>query len=167
MATTAKAVLALLVLAAVQATPRAQTPEPKQNRTFPAQTTPPNPQSPPPAGAPRPNPDAAGIYHGGDGVTPSKLIYSVEPEFSDSARKRKITGICKVLLIVNSDGTVREAHVTTSIADSYVNKKDRAAALSLDENCIKTVKQYKFEPAIFQGKPVPVELHVEIGFMAY
>jgi hypothetical protein len=39
----------------------------------------------PPKPTSRPNPDASGIYHPGDGVTVPKLIYSVEPEFSEKA----------------------------------------------------------------------------------
>ncbi|MBB5338712.1 hypothetical protein [Tunturiibacter gelidoferens] len=37
-----------------------------------------------------PNPDFFGIYHAGDGVTPPKLIFSVEPEFSEKARRRRL-----------------------------------------------------------------------------
>src|ERR1700760_2891697 len=43
-----------------------------------------------------PNPDRFGIYHAGDGVTPPKLLLTVEPEFSEKARKRKAGGNCLV-----------------------------------------------------------------------
>ncbi|HEX4576410.1 MAG TPA: energy transducer TonB [Edaphobacter sp.] len=118
---------------------------------------------------PRPNPDASGKYHVGDGVTAPKLIYSVEPEFSEKARKQKIAGNCVVSMTVGSDGKVSDVHVVTSIADSLdkPDKKDRAAALSLDEKAVKAAQQYRFEPATFQGKPVPVELKVGINFQIF
>jgi len=48
-----------------------------------------------------------------------------------------------------------------------VSKKQRPIALAHDENAIKAVKEYRFEPAEFQGKPVPVETTVEINYRIY
>jgi outer membrane biosynthesis protein TonB len=39
--------------------------------------------------------------------------------------------------------------------------------LGLDENAIKVVKEYRFEPAKFEGKPVPVETTIEIDYRIY
>ena len=115
-------------------------------------------------GRPRPNPDAAGIYRVGDGVTAPKLIYSVEPEFSEKARKRKIAGATTSLsFIVKTDGHVRDVHVLKSCADAFTGKKDREAALTLDQEAIKATSQYRFEPAQYKGKPVAVESSVEIS----
>ena len=116
--------------------------------------------------APRPNPDASGKYHIGDGVSAPKLIYSVEPEYSERARKEKLNGTCDVALTVDVDGTPKGVHLTRSIADN-VSKKLHTAAMELDENCIKTVEKYRFRPAIFQGKPVPVEIKTEVNFEVF
>jgi TonB family protein len=120
-----------------------------------------------PKSAPRPNPNADGIYHVGDGVTAPKLIYSVEPEFSEKARKLKISGNITVQLIVGTDGHVRDAHIIKSCAEKITNKKDHEAALQLDQQAMEAARQYRFEPAIFQGKPVPAELNVEINFQIF
>jgi periplasmic protein TonB len=48
-----------------------------------------------------------------------------------------------------------------------VSKKLRPIALGLDENAVKAVKEYRFEPAEFKGKPVPVETTVEISCHIY
>jgi outer membrane biosynthesis protein TonB len=118
---------------------------------------------------PKPNPDASGKYHVGDGVTAPILIYSVEPEFSEQARKQKIAGSCVVSMTVGTDGKVSDVRVVSSIADSLSkpDKKDRAAALSLDEKAVEAVQQYRFKPATFQGKPVPVDLKVGISFQVF
>ena len=116
--------------------------------------------------APRPNPGASGKYHVGDGVSAPQVIYSVDPEFTDKARKKKLGGTCIVGLLVDATGAPQDVHIVKSAAES-VPPKLRSAALSLDENAIKAVKQYKFKPAMYQGKAVPVETSVEIAYRIY
>jgi TonB family protein len=113
-----------------------------------------------------PDPDFFGIYHAGDGVTPPKLIFSVEPEFSEKARKKKIGGDCVVSLIVTTNGTATDIHVAKSIADT-VAAKQREAALELDQNAVKVVAQYRFTPATYRGTPVPYRLNVEVNYMIF
>ncbi len=38
--------------------------------------------------SPRPNPDASGKYHPGDGVSAPKLLFAPDPEFTDQARHK-------------------------------------------------------------------------------
>jgi TonB family protein len=113
-----------------------------------------------------PNPDFFGIYHAGDGVTPPKLIFSVEPEFSEKARKKKIRGDCLVSLIVATDGTATDIHVAKSIADT-VPAKQREAALELDQNAVKVVSQYRFTPATYRGTSVPYRMTVEVNYQIF
>jgi TonB family protein len=114
----------------------------------------------------RPNPDSSGIYHAGDGVTAPKLLYAVEPEFSEIARRKKIHGNCRVSLVVGTDGNTQNVRVIRSIAED-VPEKLRPAAASLDEEALKVVKQYRFAPATFKGKPVPYETTVEVNFQIF
>jgi len=125
------------------------------------------PSAPTPQKEVETNPDPEGIYHPSKEVTVPKLIYSVEPEFSEQARKRKLTGATTVKFIVNADGTVRDPHVTKSAADRFTNNKDRAAAASLDEKALQAVSKYRFEPARFQGKPVSCWLTTEVDFQIF
>jgi TonB family protein len=113
---------------------------------------------------PQSNPDASGIYHAGEGVIGPKLISSSVPEFSDKARKRKLSGSITLQLVVGVDGHVDKIQVIKSAADGLTTKKDRAAAHTLDQKAIEAVSQYRFEPGTFQGKPVPAELPVTMTF---
>jgi len=115
---------------------------------------------------PRPNPDSFGIYHAGAGVTPPKIIFTVEPEFSEKARKKKISGNCVVSLIVATNGTATDIHVVRSIADT-VPIKQHEAALELDQNAVKVVSQYRFTPATYRGTPVPYRLNVEVNYQIF
>jgi TonB family protein len=114
----------------------------------------------------RPNPDASGKYHIGDGVSAPQVIYSVDAEFTDKARKKKLSGTCIVGLLVDATGMPQDVHIVKSAAESAAPKL-RSAAQSLDEKSIEAVKQYKFKPAMFQGKAVPVETTVEIAYRIY
>ena len=124
----------------------------------------PDPQSNPKPSLP--NPDFFGIYHAGDGVTPPKLVLSAEPEFSEKARKKKISGNCVVSLIVATNGTATDIHVVRSIADT-VPIKQHEAALELDQNAVKVVSQYRFTPATYRGTPVPYRLNVEVNYQIF
>jgi TonB family protein len=114
----------------------------------------------------RPNPDASGVYHTGDGVSPPQLTYSVDPEFSDKARRKKLGGTCILGLVVDSRGVPQDVHITRSLAEG-VPPKLHSAAQSLDAKAVEAVKQYKFKPAMYQGRAVPYETTVEITFRIY
>ena len=81
--------------------------------------------------------------------------YSPEPEFSDQARKAGYEGVCTLKLIVEPDGHTSHIRMTSSLG------------MGLDEKAIEAVKRWKFEPALQDGKPVPVEITVEVSFRIY
>jgi protein TonB len=87
------------------------------------------------------------------------------------ARMRKALGIALVSLIVDPNGNPRDVHIARSVADS-LDKKHRdqkylAAAEMLDQKAVDAVKQYKFTPAMRDGKPVAVVMNVEVNFQTY
>ena len=102
----------------------------------------------------------------GDGVSAPRLVFAPDPEFTDKARRKKLGGMLVVSLTVDAAGKPQDIRILRSLAEG-VSKKLRPAALSLDENAVKVVREYRFEPAEFQGKPVPVEITVEINYRIY
>jgi hypothetical protein len=56
------------------------------------------------AASPRPNPDASGKYHLGDGVSAPKLLFAPDPEFTDQARRKRAGGTVVVALTVDAEG---------------------------------------------------------------
>ena len=96
-----------------------------------------------------------GVYHIGGGVRPPSVIYSVDPEFSEEARKAKFSGNVLVDLIVDENGL--PSHVRVA----------RGVGMGLDEKAVEAVRQYKFKPATKDGKPVKVELTVEVNFQIF
>ena len=100
------------------------------------------------------------------GITPPKVLHYAYPEFSEEARRKKVGGVVGVVLTVDEAGNPQNVQVFKSLADK-VDPKNRKAALSLDQQAINAVKKYKFSPATSQGKPVPVELHVDVNFQIF
>jgi protein TonB len=91
----------------------------------------------------------------GGGVSAPILIYSVEPEFSEEARKAKVAGNVLVNLWVDQQGNPSHVHVI------------RGVGMGLDEKAAEAVRQYRFKPAMENGKPVLVELNVEVNFQIF
>ena len=148
--------------AAQPAQPVAQTTRPPAP-TAPSATT---PDQAAPAKPPCRNPDESGNYHVGCGVTAPKITYKQEPNFSEEAKKQKIGGFTLLSLTVDAEGHPVDIHVVRSSADR-VDNVHRAVALTLDQAAIDAVKKYRFTPATYQGKSVPVVLYVEIDFNIY
>ncbi len=96
-----------------------------------------------------------GVYRPGNGVSEPQLVYSIEPEFSDEARKAHYEGTVLVQIIVGPDGLPHNVKVV------------RQLGMGLDEKAVEAVKQYKFKPGLKDGKPVPVIMTVEVTFHIY
>jgi protein TonB len=111
-----------------------------------------------------PQPDANGIYHTGNGIGVPQCIHKALPETTEEARKRKTSGVAIVRIVVEPDGTVGSAQIIKSVAEAYKNKEDHDAALTLDAKAVDAARLYRFEPTIVKGKPVALELKIEINF---
>ena len=96
-----------------------------------------------------------GLYHVGGSVRAPVVIYQVDPEFSEEARKAKFSGNVQVALIVDERGLPSHVRV------------ERGVGMGLDEKAVEAVRQYKFKPAMQGGKPVPVEIYVEVNFQIF
>jgi TonB family protein len=108
--------------------------------------------------------DADGTYHVGNGVTPPILVYSVDTEFSDAARRKKLQGTTTLGMKVGTDGLPKDVHVVRSAAEDFTKPKDRKAAATLDEKAVEAARQYRFKPGTYQGKPVPTAVRIEVNF---
>ncbi len=130
-------------------------------------TQPPDGPKPQPTSSYRPNPDEHGIYHKGEGVTGPTVIYSVEPEFSGQARKRKVIADVTVELVVDIDGHAHDVHAIKSEGRPHTTLEEREAIRSLEAKAVEAVSHYRFNPATFKGKPVPYRLTIEVNFQAF
>jgi TonB family protein len=91
-------------------------------------------------------------YLPGNGVIAPRAIYSPEPDYSDEARQTKHQGVVTLLAIVGTDGRPRQIQVARSLG------------MGLDEKAVEAVRQWKFEPGMRDGRPVAVQICVEVDF---
>jgi len=94
----------------------------------------------------------SGAMNIGGEVSGPSVIYKVTPEFSEEARKAKFTGVVLVGLIVDERGMPQNVHVI------------RGVGMGLDEKAVEAVKQFRFKPGKFKGKPVATHLNFELSF---
>jgi len=101
------------------------------------------------------NPTAERTFRPGKGLTPPKLIYNREPQFSDEARMAKYQGTTVLKIAVDQTGVVGKVRIT------------RPVGCGLDRRAVETVKMWKFNPAQRDGEPVDAEIAVEVSFHLY
>jgi TonB family protein len=96
-----------------------------------------------------------GVFRVGGGVSAPRALDTPDPEYSEEARKAKYQGTCVLWLIVGPDGKPRDIKVA------------RALGMGLDQKAIEAVRNWKFEPAMKDGRPVAVQINVEVNFRLY
>jgi protein TonB len=95
------------------------------------------------------------VYKVGEGASAPVPIYSPDPKYSKEARHAKYQGICVLWLVVGTDGRPRNIRVS------------RTLGYGLDEKAIEAVRKWRFKPATKDGKPVAVEVSVQVNFHLY
>jgi len=96
-----------------------------------------------------------GVYKVGGGISAPQPIATPDPEYTEAARQAKTQGTCVLWMIVDTEGHPRNIRVV------------RGLGFGLDAKAIEAVKQWKFAPAMKDGKPVNVQISVEVGFRLY
>jgi protein TonB len=93
-----------------------------------------------------------GVYRVGGGVSQPAVIFKVDPEYSEEARKAKYSGTVVLAVIVDTEGKAREIHVSKSLG------------MGLDEKAIEAVEKWKFKPGMKGGQAVNVRATIEVNF---
>jgi len=96
----------------------------------------------------------AGAYRPGGGVITPSLIRQVVPVYTAEGLRARIEGSVEIELVVNADGSVGDARVTKSLDSKF----------GLDVKALDAVKQWKYLPALLNGKPVPCLVSVTVPF---
>jgi periplasmic protein TonB len=96
-----------------------------------------------------------GVFKVGGGISAPQAISTPDPEYTEEARNAKTQGTCVLWLIVDQQGNPRDIRVV------------RGLGFGLDARAIDAVKQWRFQPALKDGRPVNVQISVEVGFKLY
>lgn len=93
-------------------------------------------------------------YLPGNGVSTPRLIREVKPSYTGEAMRARIQGTVRLQAIVLPDGSVGNARVVRSLDGTF----------GLDDEALKAIKQWRFEPGRREGRAVPIVIEVELTF---
>jgi TonB family protein len=96
-----------------------------------------------------------GVYKVGGGISAPQAISAPDPEYTEEARRAKTQGTCILWLIVDAAGKPRDVKVV------------RGLGYGLDAKALEAVRQWRFQPSLKDGKPVDVQISVEVAFHLY
>jgi protein TonB len=94
----------------------------------------------------------SGIAKLAGAVSQPVLIYKIEPEYSDEARKAKLQGDVFLRIEVDARGAAQNIVVSHGLG------------LGLDERAIDAVRRWRFRPGYSNGKPVPTAALIQVTF---
>ncbi len=96
-----------------------------------------------------------GAFRAGGGVSRPSLIYKVEPEYSEVARRLHAEGVVLLYVVVQRDGTAQNIRVLKSVG------------YGLDQKAIDAVQRWRFKPGMKEGNPVAVEAQIDVNFSLF
>ncbi len=93
-----------------------------------------------------------GAYKVGNGVLPPKVLYKVDPDYTQEDKDAKVEGPVVLQMVVTAEGTADQIKVIKSLSPG------------LDQKAIEALEKWTFQPGTKDGKAVPVYATVEINF---
>jgi outer membrane biosynthesis protein TonB len=97
-------------------------------------------------------PSDSSVLHQNQVDKKASLVTAIDPPSNEYAQNYGVTGMALYHVVVGPDGKPGEIAVGHPIG------------FGLDENAVETLKKATFEPAIKDGKPVPVVLNLVVQF---
>jgi TonB family protein len=83
---------------------------------------------------------------------PPRLVHHVDPIVPPNSRAHRFRKVIRIQLTIQTDGVPRDLKVTEGATDD------------LNESALEAVRQWRFQPATRDDKPVEVTVVVEVSF---
>jgi len=84
---------------------------------------------------------------------PPAPVHQASPRYPDTARREGLSGTAHVSLVVDETGGIRSVEIARSSGHA-----------DLDEAALAAAREWTFEPATRDGKPVPAKIVVPFEF---
>jgi len=91
----------------------------------------------------------------GHNVVPPKVLFEKKPQLNQYAKKLRLSGQALVYLQVDTQGNPTHIRILQPVG------------AGLDEEAVKAVAQYKFQPAEDNGLPITIEMNIDIHFRIF
>ena len=105
------------------------------------------PEPPPPP----PEPPSGPLRVGGDVKAPI-VTNRVKPDYTDTARKAKVTGVVIVECIIDKNGNVDRVKIVKDLP------------MGLGQEAAEAVRKWKFRPGTLNGQPIDVIFNLTVNF---
>ena len=92
------------------------------------------------------------VFKVGGGVTAPRPVKTPYPNYPKEARDRRIEGMVGLWVVLGPDGLPRQISLVKSLG------------YGLDEAAIEAVRKWRFKPSMKDGKPVAVQINMELNF---
>jgi TonB family protein len=102
-----------------------------------------------------PEPDIQGMVTTPSSSEMPKALFTVDPAFSEQARRSKYQGRVMITFYVGTDGRVHRPAIPHPLG------------MGLDQQALNVLPLWRFRPAHNLDKPVPASLNTEISFNLY
>jgi TonB family protein len=100
-------------------------------------------------------PKDASIKVVSEGMTPPRVLNSIDPSSNEYAQKYGIAGMELLRTVVDATGVPRQMAI------------ERPIGFGLDEKAVEAIKNSHFTPATVNGQPVPVVIDLVVTFRIY
>jgi TonB family protein len=100
-------------------------------------------------------PKDASIKVVSEGMTPPRVLNSIDPSSNEYAQKYGIAGMELLRTVVDATGVPRQMAIA------------RPIGFGLDEKAVDAIKNSRFRPATLNGQPVPVVVDLVVTFRIY
>jgi len=97
-------------------------------------------------------PKESGPFRVGGEVSRPEKISGESPDYTEMARKARISGVVIVEAVIDENGDVTETKVLKGLP------------MGLDQAAVEALETWKFRPATMDGRPVPVYYIVTLNF---
>jgi len=84
-------------------------------------------------------------------VQAARLIKKVQPSYPEIARDERISGTVKIHAIIDKDGRVSGINGVRGVC-------------SLAESAVAAVRQWRYSPLLFNGKPVEIDTEIDVVY---
>lgn len=91
---------------------------------------------------------------GEEGVVAPTIVHEVKPQYTAAALQARIQGSVEMAVVIDTDGSVGRVEVTKSLDDEH----------GLDRAAVEAARQWRFTPGQKAGKPIRVEVALEMTF---
>jgi len=95
-----------------------------------------------------------GVYRAGNGVSMPRVVRQVPANYTAEAMHAQIHGVVRLACTVGIDGSVSNVRIVRSLDTLH----------GLDDEAVRALKLWTFEPGEKDGVPVPVQITIESIF---